>query len=139
MILLDTNVLSALMRQRPEPAVVAWLDRQPRRAVATTVVTLLEVRTGLAALADGRRRRALERAFEAVLDEDLGGRVLPVDRPAAEHAATIQARLRGLGRGIEVRDLLIAGIAASRNAILATRNLRHFEATGVRLLDPWTS
>lgn len=137
MIVLDTNVLSALMRVPPDPSVVAWLDCQPPEAVVTTAITVLEVKMGLAVLADGKRRRALEKAFAAVLDTDLGGRVLPVDRAAAEQAAMIATELRSRGHGIEVRDLLIAGVAATHGAILATRNVRHFEATGVRLVDPW--
>lgn len=139
MIVLDTNVVSALMRNEPDPAVVAWLDRQPAEAVATTAITVLEVRIGLAALPDGKRRRALQKAFGQVLDEDLGGRVWPVDRIAAERAATIRAVLRSRGRSIEVRDLLIAGVVAAREAALATRNLRHFEGTGLRLVDPWAA
>lgn len=139
MIVLDTNVVSALMRNEPDAAVVAWLDRQPAEAVATTAITVLEVRIGLAALPDGRRRRALQKAFGEVLDADLGGRVLPVDRTAAERAAAIQALLRSRGRSIEVRDLLIAGVVAARDAALATRNLRHFEGLGLRLVDPWAA
>jgi hypothetical protein len=137
-ILLDTNVLSALMQRRADPAVVAWLDEQPTESVWTTSITVFEVRFRLLLLADGRRRRHLERAFAAVLDEDFEGRVLPFDLSAAHAAAAIAASRRRRGRPVEIRDVQIAGIAAARKATLATRNTRHFEGLGLRLIDPWS-
>lgn len=138
MILLDTNVLSALMQRNADPAIVAWLDRQPPESVWTTAITVFEVCFGLALLADGRRRRRLEGAFARSLAEDFEGRVLPFDANAARASADIAARQRQAGRPTEIRDVQIAGIAASRRAMLATRNTRHFEGTGVDLVNPWT-
>lgn len=137
MIVLDTNVLSALMRAEPDRAVVGWLDRQAADEVWTTTVTVLEVRTGIELLAEGRRRRGLEEAFRAALAEELGGRVLPFDEPAAQAAGTLAARRQREGRPVEIRDTQIAGIVLARRARLATRNLRHFEDLGVGLTDPW--
>lgn len=139
MILLDTNVLSALMRRQADPTVVAWLDGQPPESIWTTAITVFEISFGLELLARGRKRKALEVAFASALDEDFGGRVLPFDRAAAEAAAAIAARQREAGRPVEIRDVQIAGIAAARKATLATHNTRHFEGTGIALVDPWSS
>lgn len=139
MILLDTNVLSAVMRADPDRSVVAWLDTQPPESVWTTAITIFEIRFGLELLADSRRRRRLEAAFEQILRDEFEGRVLPFDSPAAEASGTIAARLRREGRPVEIRDVQIAGIAAARRATLATRNVRHFERSGITLLDPWAA
>lgn len=137
MILLDTNVLSALMRRDADPAVVAWLDGQPPESIWTTAITLFEVRFGLDLLADGRRRRRLEAAFAKALQEDFEGRVLSFDPAAAVAATALAARRRRAGRPVEIRDVQIAGIAAARKATLATRNTRHFDGLGVALVNPW--
>lgn len=137
MILLDTNVISALMRREPEAAVVRWLDGVPAESVWISSVTVFEVRFGLDLLAAGRRRRQLEEAFAKALAEDFEGRVLDFDKTAAEAAAAIAARERRAGRTIEIRDVQIAGIAMARRATLATRNTRHFTGLGISLVDPW--
>lgn len=137
MILLDTNVISALMRRDADAVVVKWLNRQPVESIWITAVTVFEVRFGLELLAQGRRRRQLEDAFDRALDEDLEGRILPFERSAARKAALIAARQRQRGRPIEIRDAQIAGIAAARRATLATRNTRHFVDLGIALMDPW--
>lgn len=138
MILLDTNVLSALMRREADPVVIAWLDAQPPESIWTTTITVFEIRFGLEILAAGRIRRALEEAFAAALDEDFDGRILGFDLAAAQAGATIAARLRAAGRLVEIRDVQIAGIVAARKATLATRNTRHFEGAGITLVDPWS-
>lgn len=139
MILLDTNVLSALMRRDPDTAVVAWLDRQPASSLWTTAVTVFEVRFGIDLLADGRERRRLEQAFTQSLAEELEGRVLAFDQAAAEAAGTLAAARQRAGRSLEIRDLQIAGIARAHKAALATRNARHFAGLGVKLVDPWSA
>jgi predicted nucleic acid-binding protein len=138
-ILLDTNVISALMQSSPDPAIVGWLDRQPAESVWTTAVTVFEVRFGLELPATGRRRRQLEEAFDKALAEDFEGRVLPFDQAAAQAAGAMAAARRRAGRTIEIRDLQIAGIAAARKATLATRNVRHFEGFEVTLVNPWAT
>ena len=137
MIVLDTNVLSALMRQKPEASVVAWLDRQPAESVWITSVTLFEARFGLALLAKGRRRQALETAFERILKDDLEDRVLDFDGAAAGEAAILAAERQKRGRPVDMRDTQIAGIALARRATLATRNVRHFRDLNVPVVDPW--
>lgn len=137
MIILDTNVLSALMQTTPDAKLIAWLDRQPADALWVTSVTVFEARFGLASLTTGRRR-SLELAFEKLLEEDLEHRVLDFDRTAAESAAALAAQRRRAGRPIDIRDTLIAGITVARRATLATRNLRHFRDLNVPVVDPWT-
>lgn len=139
MIILDTNVLSALMRQETDAAVVTWLDAQPPESIWTTAITVFEIRFGLEILAEGRKRTALEEAFASALSEDFDGRVIAFDQVAADAAAVIAARQRKAGRPVEIRDVQIAGITAARKATLATRNTRHFEGTGIALIDPWST
>ena len=137
MIILDTNVLSALMRKAPETPVVAWLDRQPAESVWITSITLFEARLGLALLSKGRRRQALETAFARLLEEDLENRVLDFDSAAANEAASLAAGRQKAGRPVDMRDTQIAGIALARRATLATRNVRHFGDLNVPVVDPW--
>jgi len=137
MILVDTNVLSAMMRVAAEPAVERWFDAQPPQSVWTTTITIFEIHFGLAVLAPGRRRERLYEAFDLAIGEVLGGRVLPFDRKAAETAAALAAQQRQRGRPVEIRDVQIAGIAVARKALLATRNTRHFDDLGINLIDPW--
>lgn len=139
MIILDTNVLSAVMRRGADPAVVAWLDRQPAESLWITTITVFEIRFGIGLLPDGRRRRELEDAFSLALDEDLQRRILPFDSRAAEEAALLAARCRVVGRKVDFRDTQIAGIALARQAALATRNTRHFHELSVTVLNPWTA
>lgn len=139
MILLDTNVLSALMTGRPEPALLAWLDRQPEREIWTTSVSVFELRFGVARLPDGRRRRGLETRLDAMLREELAGRVAAFDPAAADAAGRLAARREGGGRPMGVPDTMIAGIALSRGAVLATRNTRHFHDLDTGVVDPWAA
>jgi toxin FitB len=136
-ILLDTNVLSALMQREADQTVVRWLDAQPSESIWTTSITVFEVRMGLDLLAEGRRRSRLEQEFDRLLTEDLDGRVQIFDRAAANAAGTIAASRQRSGRTVEMRDVQIAGIASARKATLATRNVRHFQGLGVHLIDPW--
>jgi predicted nucleic acid-binding protein len=136
MIILDTNVLSALMYRTPDRSVVAWLDRQPRTSIWTTSVTVLEVRFGLQIMPDGKRRSVLIRAFEAVLDK-IDHRVVAFDVAAAQQAADLMAFGHKHGRPGELRDTMIAGIALTQHATLATRNTAHFDDISVPLVDPW--
>jgi len=138
-IVLDTNVVSALMRRDADPIVVAWLDALPPESIWTTSITVFEVRFGIEILASGRRRRLLEEAFAAALAEDFEGRVLAFDDAAAQAAGRIAAERRRAGRAVEIRDVQIAGIASARKASIATRNLRHFEGLGLKLIDPWSA
>ena len=137
MIVLDTNVISELMRQHPSGEVIAWLDRQPSTSVWTTSVCVFEIRMGLTLMDRGRRRDELQTRFEQVLERELNERVLNLDAHAATIAASLVGRIQAKGITLDLRDLFIAGIAASREATLATRNVKHFEHTGIRWVNPW--
>ncbi len=139
MIILDTNVLGALMRTEPDAPVVAWLDRQPAESVWITSITLFEARFGLALLALGRRRQILEAAFARLLQDDLENRVLDFDSAAATEAASLAAARQKSGRPVDMRDTQIAGIALARRAMLATRNVRHFADLKISIVDPWAA
>lgn len=139
MIILDTNVISALMLSSPDQRVIAWLDRCPPESVWTTSVTVFEIRLGLELLAAGRRRKKLEHAFERALTEDFAGRVLSFDEPAALAAAALAGRRQRQGRPVDFRDTQIAGIATARRAALATRNIRHFQDLKIDVIDPWAA
>ncbi len=139
MIVLDTNVLSAMMQHEADPAVVSWLDRQPSESVWTTAVTVFEIRFGLELLSSGRRRRRLEQAFTRAIEEDLQGRILAFDHETASIAARYAAERRAAGKSLDFRDLEIAGIVAAHRATLATRNTRDFRGLGIELVDPWAS
>lgn len=137
MILLDTNVLSALMADVPDQLVIRWLDREPRISIWTTSVNVFEIKFGLNVMPEGKRRRALEVAFQSLTQDLLENRIASFDALAAQHAAKISARQKSLGHNVEIRDTMIAGIASATKARLATRNLRDFQEAGVGLLSPW--
>jgi hypothetical protein len=136
-IVLDTNVLSALMQQQPDAHVVAWLDKQAAESIWVSTITLFEARYGLALLASGRRQKVLLERFEQFLEEDLENRVLSFDTQAASLAAQLAADRKARGRPVDMRDTFIAGIALARRATLATRNTRHFEDLSVPVVNPW--
>ncbi len=134
MIVIDTNVISEMMRNEPDPDVIAWAASAGR--LHTTAITLAEVDYGLARLPEGRRRYQLT-AIAAGVFADFDDVVLPFDSPAARRYGTIVAGREKLGRPIANADAQIAAICASRQALLATRNTADFEATGVTVINPW--
>lgn len=138
MIILDTNVLSELLRPTPAPQVEAWLAAQNGASVYFTAVGEAELRHGVAMLPAGRRRDALSQAIEGMLDEDFRDRILPFDREAARAYAAIAAERRAAGRPISQFDCQIAAIARAQGASVATRNTGDYEGCGVELIDPWT-
>jgi hypothetical protein len=139
MIILDTNVLSALMRHSADRKVVEWLDKQARTSVWTSSITILEIRYGLQILPVGRRRSALIQTFEKVLVDKIESRVAPFDTAAAQQAGDLMALRHRKGRPGELRDTMIAGIVLASHATLATRNTSHFEDLSVPVVNPWLS
>ncbi len=137
MIVLDTNVLSELMRRAPEQRVVEWVDDHAVSALAITAVTVAELLYGVARLPAGARKDDLAAAIGALVRDDFADRVEPFDASAAEHYADIVATRERQGRPISAADAQIAAICRRRGASLATRNIRDFDATGIELLDPW--
>lgn len=138
MIVLDSDVLSGLMRPRFNPQLTEWLDKQPREAIWTTAVNLFESRSGINLLPVGRRRNDLNTALDDLLAR-LGDHVLPFDRAAAEISARIIEARVPQGRNVGSRDTQIAGIVMSRNATLATRNIKDFADLEISLVNPWQS
>jgi predicted nucleic acid-binding protein len=136
-IILDTNVLSALMRSEPDAEVARWLDEQAAESIWIASITLFEARLGIALLPRGKRQKALESAFGELLEVDLENRVLDFDGTAAAEAATLAAARQRAGRPVDFRDTQIAGIAIARHATLATRNVKHFRGMKVPVVDPW--
>lgn len=137
MIILDTNILSAVMQKTPDPTVVNWLDCQARESIWTTAITVFEIRLGLSILEKGKRREKLELAFTLALQEVLEGRVLSFDEPAALAAGEIAAKRRRQGITVDMRDTQIAGIATAKRSTLATRNTKDFADLTVRVINPW--
>ncbi|MBK5931004.1 type II toxin-antitoxin system VapC family toxin [Halochromatium salexigens] len=137
MIVLDTNVLSEALRPSPAPQVLDWMERQPRTSLFTTSVTRGEILYGLYLLPDGQRRQQMLEVIRAILDQDLAGLVWSFDRDAADAYARIAVARRQAGRPISQFDAMIAAIAQSRGASIATRNVKDFWETGVTLIDPW--
>ena len=138
MIILDTNVLSELLRPEPAKQVERWLSAQDGSKVYFTTVGEAELRHGVALLPAGKRRNALTTAIEGLLDEDFRDRVLPFDRAAARAYATIAAARRAAGRPVSQFDCQIAAIARAHEAMVATRNTTDYEGCGVEMIDPWT-
>jgi predicted nucleic acid-binding protein len=138
MIILDTNVLSELMRPKPSPRVAAWVAKQPATDVFTTSITEAEIFYGIELLSKGKRREGLLAAAEAMFAEDLAGRVLGFEGDAARVFSRLAAHRRALGRPISHADAQIAAIARVRSAKLATRNIEDFEDCGIDVVDPWS-
>lgn len=137
MIILDTNVLSELMRAQAAPSVIDWLDRQEPASFAITAVTVAELLYGIARLPDGRRKAGLQEATLQMLDEEFADRVLPFDEDAAVHYAALVSQRERTGRPISMADAQIAAICRHHAATLATRNSKDFEGTGLILANPW--
>lgn len=137
MIVLDTNVLSELMRNEPDAQVLAWLDDQYAVEFHTTSITVAELFYGIARLPAGRKKSDLREAANALLEGPLAGRVLPFDEAAARHYAVIVCERSALGRPIESADAQIAAVCSGHDAILVTRNVKDFEGVGLTIVDPW--
>jgi predicted nucleic acid-binding protein len=137
MIILDTNILSAVMREVPDPIIVEWLDSQARESIWTTAITVFEIRLGLAILEKGKRRERLEHTFQLALEKVLEGRVLPFDEASAMASADMAVKRRRKGITVDMRDTQIAGIAIAKRSTLASRNTKDFQDLTVPVLNPW--
>lgn len=137
MIILDTNVISEVMRPLPSPAVMDWLTAHPTFELATTTITIAEIRFGLARLPFGRRRTDRERLFETLLSRSLGDRIFSFDRPAADAYGQLIAAREREGRPMPGFDGLIASIALSRGVGIATRDVGGFADCGIDVVNPW--
>ena len=137
MFLIDTNVISELMRATPAPSVLNWFSTQDPSTLYLSAVTEAELRTGIAILPAGQRREGLKAALDATIAVDFEGRILPFDTDAAKTYAEIAAGRRSSGRPIPDADCRIAAIARAAGMPVATRNTRDFEGCGVDVINPW--
>ncbi len=138
MIILDTNVVSEIMRESPDPRVREWLRSQSPGDVSITAITEAEVRAGIEFLPDGERRRGIAAAAERAFGMLLAGRILPFDSGAAQAYALIIAARRAAGRPIGHSDCQIAAIARSVGASVATRDADGFQGCGINVINPWS-
>ncbi len=139
MILIDTNVLSELLRPAPSQAVVDWMVRQTPSSLYIATLTLAEVLAGLAFLPDGKRKSNLTLAFNSNIRPRFESRIVAFDERAAEHYAVIEAAMRKSGRAISAFDCQIAAIAAAHGLSVATRDVQPFRDAGVDVINPWTA
>jgi hypothetical protein len=138
MFLIDTNVISELMRSAPAPSVLNWFSTQDPSTLYLSAVTEAELRTGIAILRAGQRREGLKAALDATIAEDFEGRILSFDTDAAKTYAEIAAGRRASGRPIADADCQIAAIARATGAAVVTRNVKDFTGCGIDILDPWS-
>ncbi len=137
MLMLDTNMLSEIMRPEPERKVADWIVRQPSDDLFTAAMCQAEILSGLAIMPSGRRRTDLEKAARAMFADDFDGRILPFDTEATAAYAEIFAARREVGRPSGAIDLMLAAIARVRGASVVTRNVADFEGVGVAIVNPW--
>ncbi len=137
MIILDTNVLSELLKPAPSTQVIAWLSKQPGLQLFTTSVTQAEILYGVELLPKGKRKSKLESMVAAIFEQDFRDRILPFDTEAARIFPKIAASRRAAGRPMAEFDAQITAIAQSRVAGLATRNIADFEDCSIALINPW--
>jgi predicted nucleic acid-binding protein len=137
MIILDTNVISELMREAPNRKVLNWLAGQKPFQLCITTITIAEINRGIVRLSKGKRRTNLENSFSHFVGESFPGRIFSFDQGAADLYGDICKKRETVGLHIDAVDLLIAGIAKSRSASIATRNISDFSSCGVELINPW--
>ncbi|MCR4465565.1 type II toxin-antitoxin system VapC family toxin [Burkholderia sp. SCN-KJ] len=137
MILVDTSVISEPLRREPSAAVIEWLDAQNVETLFLAAISLAEMRFGVAALPEGRRRDWLHQNIEQRVVPLFRGRILPFDDAASDAYASLRAKARAMGRTMAPADGFIAATAAANGLIVATRDVAPFEAAGLRVIDPW--
>ena len=137
MIVLDTNVLSELMKSQPDKSVVSWIREHQATSLFITTLTQAEILYGLEILPVGKRRADLKKAAQAMFELDFVGQILPFNTNAAQLFATVAAKRRKIGRPISQIDAQIAAITRSHNATLATRNVDDFEECSIKIINPW--
>ena len=139
MILLDTNIVSAIMAPAPPPIVIDWLNRQETVTLYLSTITIAEIGYGLCVMRDGKRRRSLEDRFEKFVTDGFEQRILDFDERSARLYAEVMGRRKAMGRPLSVLDGQIASIARANDLAVATRNIRDFEECGLDLINPFDS
>jgi toxin FitB len=136
-ILLDTNVISELIRPIPDPIVTQWSQSVRADQMAVTTVVLAEIELGLACMPEGKRKSNLTGKLNNLLQVGLSARIFTFDLAAVSWFGELGSRRKSMGRATSTADLMIAAIAASRGFSLCTRNVTDFEHCGIPLLNPW--
>lgn len=139
MIILDTNVISELMREKPHENVKTWIEAHSPTNLSLTTIAIAEIQRGLARLPKGKRRTTLESNFSTFITDAFGGRIFSFDEEAAYIYGHVAAKREKEGFNIDAVDLMIAAIVKSQNASIATRNIRDFEGCGIKIINPWES
>jgi len=139
MILLDTNLVSEPWKPRPDPHVVAWIDAQAVETLFLSAITVAELRFGIAAMPEGKRRKVLHERLEGDLLAIFAGRILPFDLEASRAYADLMSKAKIEGRPITMADGTIAAIAASRGLSVASRDVAPFQSAGVPIINPWAA
>lgn len=139
MIILDTNVISELIRKVPAPQVLQWFDQQSTQPVMTTAITVAELRYGVHSMPRGKRQQELDAAIAGMLEQQFPGNVLSFNTATAEIYGVLAASLRSQGIVIGQSDMMIAATTLQYNATLATRNTRHFVHCNLKLADPFSN
>lgn len=137
MIILDTNVISELMRPEPEQRVIAWFTKQKPANLMITALTIAEIERGIERLPNGNRKETLRKSFNGFIDSAFSGRILPFDTRAATLYGSIAAEREKMGFNTDALDLMIAATAKQHGATIATRNTKDFEGCGLNLQNPW--
>ncbi|KRW59231.1 type II toxin-antitoxin system VapC family toxin [Pseudomonas sp. TTU2014-080ASC] len=139
MILLDTNVLSELMRAKPESAVLDWINAQPVSELFISSISVAEVLYGIARMPEGKRKQGFFNMAKLMFDQDFAGRIVSFDADAAVYYASLAADSEAKGKVVGMADGQIAAIAALHDARVCTRNVRHFDYLGVQVMNPWNT
>ncbi|MGH1438034.1 MAG: type II toxin-antitoxin system VapC family toxin [Lewinella sp.] len=139
MIILDTNIVSEIMKPEPEPNVLKWYNSTGRELIWQNAISVYEIQFGLSLMSDGRKKEALQRSFNRMLREKFSQRIIAFDVNAAVAAAELNAAQKRSGRNCDIRDEQIAGIALARGACLATRNVKDFEFKGLKVINPFVN
>jgi toxin FitB len=137
MIVVDTNVVTELMKASPDQAAVSWMNHQDSSTLFLTTVTIGEIGYGLRVMPQGRRRLQLEQGFERILVEAFAGRILAFDEDAARQYAEVMGRRQEIGRQLSALDGQIASIARAKGLAVATRNVKDFVECGVEIINPF--
>lgn len=138
MIILDTNILSELIKPGTDPNVLAWFDRLEPQTLTTTAITAAEIGVGLKFMTDGKRKRQLEKAYGQIL-QTFTAEILPFDLEASRHYAALSLKLKKQGTPIGQNDTMIAAIVHTHQATLVTHNTKHFTHCGIEVVDPFTA
>ena len=137
MIVLDTNVISELMRESPDETVLAWFAKQKPTNLVITAIAIAEIQRGIQRLPTGKRQQQLAENFTGFIDSAFGGRILPFDENTAYIYGDIASEREKAGFNTDALDLMIAAIVKHHNAAIATRNTKDFKDCGIKLVNPW--